>query len=104
VATACIRAKGLSNDCYELKLLRKFRDEWVRTQANGAQEISIYYDIAPKIVDKLNQQENAEEIYNTIYNELILKCVKLIEDEKREEAYRLYKKVAFELKDYIDNL
>lgn len=53
ITTACIESRGLPVDCYELETLRKFRDNWVSKHENGPAEIGIYYEIAPKIVEKL---------------------------------------------------
>ena len=39
---------------------------------NGSAEIKIYYDIAPKIVEKLNHLPNSKEIYEKIYQKVVL--------------------------------
>lgn len=104
VTTACIKAKGLSANCYELEALRQFRDDWVKKHENGLEEIGIYYEIAPKIVDKINGLANSSEIYEKIYNEVVCTCVQLIEAGQDKEAYCLYKNAAYELKRYTDSL
>ena len=71
-------------DCYELETLRKFRDNWVSKHENGPAEIKIYYDIAPKIVEKLNHLPNSKEIYEKIYQEVVIKCVQFIEEGMRK--------------------
>lgn len=104
VTTACIESMGLSDKCYELKVLRRFRDQWVSHHDNGEKEIGIYYEIAPKIVDKLRQHENSKEIYAWIYKEMIQKCVRYIENGDDEAAYQLYKEMSYKLKDYTDKI
>ena len=91
ITTACIESRGLPVDCYELETLRKFRDNWVSKHENGPAEIGIYYEIAPKIVEKLDCLPNSKEIYEKIYQEVVLKCVRFIEEGKEEDAYLLYK-------------
>ena len=71
---------------------------------NGEKEIGIYYEIAPKIVDKLRQHENSKEIYAWIYKEMIQKCVRYIENGDDEAAYQLYKEMSYKLKDYTDKI
>lgn len=90
--------------CYELEVLRRFRDQWVSHHDNGEKEIGIYYEIAPKIVDKLRQHENSKEIYAWIYKEMIQKCVRYIENGDDEAAYQLYKEMSYKLKDYTDKI
>lgn len=104
VTTACIESMGLSDKCYELEVLRRFRDQWVSHHDNGEKEIGIYYEIAPKIVDKLRQHENSKEIYAWIYKEMIQKCVRYIENGDDEAAYQLYKEMSYKLKDYTDKI
>lgn len=91
VTTACVFAKGLPDDCYELETIRRFRDTWLRNQANGEEEIRTYYEIAPKIVEAFNRFENKKAIWNDIYEKIVLPCVKLIESEKYQAAFNLYK-------------
>ena len=104
ITTACIESRGLPVDCYELETLRKFRDNWVSKHENGSAEIKIYYDIAPKIVEKLNHLPNSKEIYEKIYQKVVLECVRFIEEGREQEAYSLYKNASFDLKNYTDSL
>ena len=104
ITTACIESRGLPVDCYELETLRKFRDNWVSKHENGPAEIKIYYDIAPKIVEKLNHLPNSKEIYEKIYQKVVLECVRFIEEGREQEAYLLYKNASFDLKNYTDSL
>ena len=104
ITTACIESRGLPVDCYELETLRKFRDNWVSKHENGPAEIGIYYEIAPKIVEKLDCLPNSKEIYEKIYQEVVLKCVRFIEEGKEEDAYLLYKNASFDLKKSTDTL
>lgn len=104
ITTACIESRELPVDCYELETLRKFRDNWVSKHENGPAEIGIYYEIAPKIVEKLDCLPNSKEIYEKIYQEVVLKCVRFIEEGKEEDAYLLYKNASFDLKKYTDTL
>lgn len=98
LTSACVYAKNLPDDCYELQTLRTFRDTWMKNSQEGQQSIEIYYDTAPKIVSAINDMANSKVIYEKIYNEMVLPCVQLIEQNKMQETFELYKEKVFELK------
>lgn len=99
LTSACTEAKGLPDDCTELTVLRRFRDEWLRKQSGGAEEIEEYYRIAPGILTAIHQEENCGEILDELYEELVVPCVRLIEREKYEAARMLYRTKALALRD-----
>lgn len=103
VTTACIHTKNLPDDCYELETLRKFRDTYVVLQPTGKEDIALYYKNAPAIVNKINELPNAHQIFCDLYQELVLPCVNLIEEEEYANAYDLYMNTTLRLKDeYLD--
>ena len=63
ITTAVCQTFNKSDDCYELTMFRSFRDNWLREQPDGEGLISEYYDIAPKIVSKINNFAEANQIY-----------------------------------------
>ena len=97
IVTACIKTKGLPEDCYELKTLRSFRDEYVKTLFDGKEIVSNYYDIASILVNKIYELPNSNEIFLDIYSSLVLKSVALIENNKNQQTF-------FYFKEYIDKL
>lgn len=78
---------------YELTILRWFRDKFV-----SKEDIEHYYEIAPTIVDAINESSESDAIYNYIYEHVIDECVKAIELGNYEFAYNRYKSsiLAFE--------
>ena len=98
LTTACIVARGLSDDCIELETLRHYRDTYLANRTDGLDDIKIYYDIAPKIVYRINLLPNSKEIWNRIYEDLILPCVMLIKENRFEAVYQKYKEYALYLK------
>ena len=79
-------------------------NEQVETSTQGNQEvasdnkaeggiaaISHYYITAPKIVDAIDRSSDSKAIYDTIYAEVIVPCVKFIENQQFENAFNLYK-------------
>jgi serine/threonine protein kinase len=80
ITTAVTDFMGKSDDCYELALLRNFRDSWLAYEADGEGLISEYYSIAPAIVRQLNASPNKEGVYRTLLRDYISPCVKYIEE------------------------
>lgn len=97
LTTACVEAKGLSDDCAELQTLRAFRDGYLSNRPNGEAKIREYYEMAPGIVEAINQKSNAQEIWNEVYKDLVEPCVNMIHNNKNESAYTLYKLYSLKL-------
>ena len=97
LTSACVLARGLPDDCEELTVLREFRDTWLRAREGGEEEIRTYYALAPAVVERVNAREDSGEIWNRIYEEMVLPCVRLIKTGRPEEAFRLYKSCTREL-------
>lgn len=96
--SACCSFLGLSDDCYELKTLRRYRDNYLAKQKNGKKLIEEYYTIAPPIVEKIDKSADKDIEYDFIFS-VIQRCVSLIENSKNEEALEEYKKMVLTLKE-----
>lgn len=85
---ACMRylKENFDDNCYELKILRWFRDKYV-----SEEDIKHYYAVAPIIVDTINKTEQADTIYNYIYKTIVLYSVKQILQGNYNNAYNRYK-------------
>lgn len=97
LTSACVDALGKPDDCYELTTLRRFRDEWLANQAGGKKDIARYYSFAPSVVAQMDKQPNRIQLYTAIYNELVMPCVKLIEEGRMNEAWDLYRSYSEDL-------
>ena len=97
LTSACMSVKGdgFQDNCYELELLRDFRDTYVKE--NYPEDIAVYYDIAPRIVKNVESLENGKSIFEKMYDELVAPCCDLIENSKLYEAYVKYKDYSMEL-------
>ena len=93
--TSCMRHfnEDFDDAGYELTVLRWFRDKFV-----SKEDIEHYYEIAPTIVEAINECLESDEIYNYIYKHVIDECVKAIEAGNYDFAYSRYKNsiLAFE--------
>ena len=88
LTTACMKyfQEYFDDNCYELTILRWFRDSFV-----SKEDIEHYYEIAPIIVETINKEKNANIIYGYIYENVIDYCVKQIEQGNYDKAYSRYK-------------
>lgn len=81
LTTACCGYKGLSDDCEELTILRKFRDEYVPKYL-----VERYYQIAPNICVKIQANVNdLESVYK-----IIVECVNDIKNNRKQSALDKY--------------
>lgn len=97
LTTACVEYKGLADDCYELNTLRNFRDSYMLSFKEGRKDVQTYYEIAPNIVKEINKLDNKDEVYNYIYENLIVECINLINMNSMNESYEKYKEVVKQL-------
>lgn len=90
ITTAVCESLGKSDDCYELTLLRNYRDGYLQNQPNGVEVIKKYYDIAPTIVKHINKSPDSENIYKKVWEKYLNPCIHCIEVEENEECMKLY--------------
>jgi hypothetical protein len=91
LTTACTAARGLPDDCIELQTLRAFRDGYMKQQASdGMAMIKEYYKTAPAVVAAINARDDAPEIYDWMYRDLVLPSVQHIERDQNARALDHY--------------
>ena len=88
LTSACMKyfQNQFDDNCYELTILRWFMDNFV-----SKEDIEHYYEIAPIIVENINQEEKNDIIYNYIYDNVVDYCVEQIEHGNYDAAYSRYK-------------
>lgn len=88
LTTACMRyfQNQFDDNCYELSVLRWFRDNFV-----SKEDIKHYYEVAPIIVESINKEEKSDIIYDYIYDNIVDYCVEQIEKGNYDQAYSRYK-------------
>lgn len=99
LTSACTAARGLSDDCHELTTLRTYRDNWLKQQPDGVTLIAHYYEVAPKIVEAIDKLANRLEIWEDVYNNLVIPCVEMIEKGENHKALALYQQTTMQLAD-----
>lgn len=93
VTTAVCEGLHKPADCYELKLLKQYRDGYLTDMRDGEKLIWQYYDMAPTIVKRVDKKENREEIYRFLYEAYIAPCVRFIEEGRNEECLEKYQEM-----------
>ena len=99
LTSACMVSKCLPDDCYELETLRNYRDTWLKSTEEGLAVIAEYYAIAPKIVEAIDKREDSNSIYDMLYEQMVLPCVKFIEEKKYQETLELYRSLTLKLRE-----
>lgn len=97
LTSACMFAKGLPDNCYELETLRHYRDTWLMSSKEGQLIVKQYYAVAPKIVSSINDSEDSKVVYEMLYDKMVMPCVRLIEERKYRETMELYRDMTLKL-------
>ncbi|MDE6313865.1 MAG: hypothetical protein K2M46_09665 [Lachnospiraceae bacterium] len=90
ITTAVCESLGKEDDCYELNILRDYRDTYLRSTEDGARIVNAYYDIAPSIVKRINKCKDRGDIYREIYTQYLSPCIRLLEKGRKEECKEIY--------------
>ena len=98
LTTACVNHKGLADDCFELESLRWLRDSVVRKQNDGDALIKEYYRIGPAIVEAIEQHPMKCQILDSMYNDLILGSMSMLQKEQYQETVKFYIDYSLEMK------
>jgi hypothetical protein len=87
LTTACMKNGKHNHDvqCYQLDILRWFQEHFV-----SKEEIEHYYEVAPTIIREIEESGHEDILYQYIYDNIVLYCVRKIEEENFEEAYSRY--------------
>ena len=99
ITTAVCKSLGKTDECYELNLLRNYRDDYLSRQKNGKELIRRYYDIAPTIVKRINRREDCAVIYQDIWQTYLKPCIAYIEHGKKKECMDLYTNMVYDLQE-----
>lgn len=88
LTSACMRhyLANFDDNCYELTVLRWFRDNFV-----SKEDINHYYKTSPMIVEAIEKEEHKDIVYDYIYDNVVDYCVEQIENGNYIEAYNRYK-------------
>lgn len=91
ITTAVCEGLGRPDNCYELNILRSYRDRYLMGTEAGARLVEEYYNISPTIVKKISKRADSHKIYQDIWENYLNPCVRLIEEDKPAECKELYR-------------
>lgn len=74
LTTAAVQAVGLTDECFELRVLRRFRDTYLARSPAGRDLVRHYYATAPEIIARINARSDARRIWLAVYARYILPC------------------------------
>lgn len=104
ITTACVETKGLPDNCFELESLRNFREVFLLKSKDGLEAVKRYYKIAPEIVKNIYTDEHFKDVYNDLYQKLVLGSLQFIARGRNYEAFKNYEKITLDLEQrYGDN-
>ena len=95
ITTATLATIGKDDDCEELNIFRKFRDNYV--QDRYPKFSYLYYNMASLLVKKIDLRENSNEIYKRIWNNHISLILSKIKDFRMEESVYNFKHLLLNL-------
>jgi len=91
ITTAICQLENKPDDCYELTLLRKFRDVYMLPRPDYAALVGEYYRKAPAIVDRIKAQPDGGRAMLTMLNQQYLReAIAQIERGDFEHALNTY--------------
>lgn len=82
---------GLPDDCLELLILRRFRDEFMSVSPEGRCLVDSYYHISPSLLEEIEASRNRDLILRGIYTDLVLPSVERILAGRNQEALVHYR-------------
>lgn len=96
LTTACLKhlSERFDDNCRELTVLRWFRDRFVKPD-----DVALYYRLAPLIIEQIDSlpTQQQDDIYASIYKNIVESCVHLIQSGQYESAYKRYMNSTLEL-------
>ena len=103
VTAACLEVLGLAdaNQCYELCLLRLFRNEYIAKLADGPQVLSDYRRKSPRILRAIEGLEDPREAYLYIHERWLVRGLGFVANGRWDEAYAVYREMHRALEDAL---
>jgi hypothetical protein len=96
ITSACCEVLGLDDDCFELRTLRRYRDEVLALRPHGGEDIAAYYRLGPQILACLPQETRPAKL-RAVYARYIFPSAIAARLGLNDLAYRLYRRMLGEL-------
>ena len=99
ITTIVVECLGYDDYCQYLMKLRAFRDLVMKKDAKYAELLKEYDEIGPKIADRIRQDSDKTGVATNLFETYIKPVCDLLDDNRYDEAVRLYQKMVAELSD-----
>jgi len=96
LSSACVAARGLTDDCDELTTIRKFRRDHLEGTQRGNVILQEYQDISCKILRWIDGRVDRKVLYENLYRRLVIGTTNLIRSEQFEAAINHYQSIVRE--------
>lgn len=93
ITTAICELDGKPDDCEELEILRKFRDEFMMANPDTAMMVADYYKRAPAIVERIKEMPNGDAILRAIRDTYLAQAITHIRNGYPEDALNAYRQM-----------
>ena len=100
LTTAILIATGRGDDADELRIMRKWRDEYARRYCPGL--LTEYYRTAPAIVDAINDRKDAKEQWSKMYTDFLQDGVAAVFVGDNDLALNIYMRLVAHCKDLAE--
>ncbi len=77
LTSAACENLGLEDQCWELRMLRRFRDGWLKLQPGGEDQIAAYYALSTPVLAALDRHPQRRRLLAGAYLTTILPCAAL---------------------------
>ena len=99
ITSAVARSLSLPEGRYALACFRRFRDEWLAKQPQGALAIMEYYLTAPAIVQAIDRSPSRALVYREIWEKHLRHCLSLYEKKHYPQCRRAYEEMVGRLRE-----
>ncbi len=89
LTSACVAHAGLTDDCYELTVMRAFRDDYLMTSVPGVALVSRYYRHAPNLLAAIRSSPDSDETMEWILQQ-VRETIRHYKDGRRTKALETY--------------
>ena len=90
ITTAVCRQRGLGDDCYELTMFRRFRDQVLLPTEEGRALVDAYYRAAPAIVTAMELCQDTDALCAQIWRDYLAPCLGYIEAGENDACREKY--------------
>ncbi len=80
----------VQHHCEELQALRRYRDEYLILDDDGAEIIREYYRVAPIILKSIENEESSTDLFKSLYNDYIKGIYEDLNNKNHLKAKKVY--------------